>query len=238
MYKIILPNFEGPFDLLIYFIKRDELNIYDIPIARITNEFLNYIKLMEQYEIEIAGEFIVMAANLLRIKTQMLLPSQVDEDGMPQEDPRQELIQNILEYRQFKEQSEVFRSLYRENAGRLYRKNFDADLDKAKIHSRFKNATLLNLLRAFAIAINRNIEQEYHIVQYEQVTLEERIADIRNILTVKKRFTFSELVSKQNTRHSVIVFFLAILELLKQGDIFIVQEESFSELIIAESINK
>ncbi|MCL5991067.1 MAG: segregation/condensation protein A, partial [Bacteroidetes bacterium] len=103
MYKLKLPNFEGPFDLLLYFIKKDEINIYDIPIARITEEFLKYIRLMSLFDLELAGEFLVMAANLMYIKSQLLLPRESSGDGVDIEDPRTLLVQRLIEYKQIKE---------------------------------------------------------------------------------------------------------------------------------------
>ncbi|MFP4528160.1 MAG: segregation and condensation protein A, partial [Candidatus Kapaibacterium sp.] len=127
MYNIKLPNFEGPFDLLLYFIKRDEINIYDIPIARITEEFLNYIRLMKIFDLELAGEFVLMAANLMYIKTQMLLPRYKDEEGEEIEDPRTQLVQRLLEYKQFKEASGEMAEMAEEQRYVYYREVFEAD---------------------------------------------------------------------------------------------------------------
>jgi segregation and condensation protein A len=234
MYKIILPNFEGPFDLLLYFIKRDELNIYDIPISKIAFEFLNYIKLMNLLDIELAGEFVVMAANLVYIKTQMLLPRQKNEDGTFEEDPRKQLVQNILEYMQFKEVAKEFSIAANANKFVLYRGNFAAELANLNMNATYKNATLFDLLKAFGNALNRNSPQKnVHIVEMFNVTIEEKLAEIYQKLTTKKRFTFSEFVKNQPKQH-IIVAFLAMLELMKAGKIFISQEESFSDIIISE----
>ncbi|MFM8179210.1 MAG: segregation and condensation protein A, partial [Candidatus Kapaibacterium sp.] len=109
-YTVKLPNFEGPLDLLLFFIKRDELDIYDIPIGKITREFLEYIRLMQLFDLELAGEFLVMASSLMQIKVRMLLPKEVDEKGeeVPGDDPRAELVQQLLQYSQYKEVSREF----------------------------------------------------------------------------------------------------------------------------------
>jgi len=233
MYKIILPNFEGPFDLLLYFIKRDELNIYDIPISKITLEFLNYIKLMNFFDIELAGEFVVMAANLMYIKTKMLLPKQINEDGNV-EDPREQLIQNLLEYKQFKNAAEKLSILAEANKYYLYRNNFTAEILQANHNVTYKNATLYDLLIAFGTAINRNTEKEsVHTVEMHTVSVKDKMIEITDKLSYDKRFTFSELV-KNHSRNHIIVFFLAILELMKLGKLFIRQESSFSDFIISE----
>ena len=235
MYKIKLPNFEGPFDLLLYFIKRDELNIYDIPISKITFEFLNYIKLMNLFDIELAGEFVVMAANLMYIKTQMLLPRQVNADGTVDEDPRKQLVQNILEYMQFKESAKNLSFLANENKYLLYRENFDAELTQVNLSALYKNATLYDLMKAYGTAINRKvIKPNPHIVEMFSVTVEEKLAEIKQKLISNKRFTFSQLIENQ-TRQHIIVSFLAILELMKIGEIFITQESPFSDFIISET---
>lgn len=235
MYKIVLPNFEGPFDLLLYFIKRDELNIYDIPISKITLEFLNYIKLMTLFDIELAGEFVVMAANLIYIKTQMLLPRQKNEDGILDEDPRKQLVQNILEYMQFKEAAKELSARANANKFALCRENFTAEFAQMNMNATFRNATLYDLLKAFGTALKRRttIEQNVHIVEMFNVTVEEKLEEIQTKLVKTKRFLFSELVKNQS-RQNIIVSFLAILELIKAGKIFISQEDNFSEITISE----
>jgi len=238
MYKIILPNFEGPFDLLLYFIKRDELNIYDIPISKITFEFLNYIKLMNLFDIELAGEFVVMAANLMYIKTQMLLPRQVNADGTIEEDPRKQLVQNILEYMQFKEAARNLSFFANENKFLLCRENFDAELAQVNLSAIYKNATLYDLMKAYGTAINRAVvKPKVHIVEMFNITVEEKLAEIKQKLVMNKRFTFSQLVEKQ-TRQHIIVAFLAVLELMKIGEIFITQETPFSDFTISENPEK
>ena len=233
MYKIILPNFEGPFDLLLYFIKRDELNIYDIPISKITLEFLNYIRLMNYFDIELAGEFVLMAANLMFIKTKMLLPRQLNEDGIL-EDPRTQLIQNILEYKQFKDISDKLSILADANKYHLYRLNFDAELSFANQSATYKNATLYDLLIAYGTALNRNAaKQDVHIIDIFNISVEDKINEITERLTYSKRFTFLDLIKNQTKNH-IIVSFLAVLELMKLGKLFITQNEPFADFIISE----
>ncbi len=232
MYKIILPNFQGPFDLLLYFIKRDELNIYDIPISKITNEFLNYIKIMTHFDLDLAGEFVVMAANLMYIKTQMLLPRQTSETGEEIEDPRKQLVQNILEYMQFKEASKILGTLANDCKFFLYKKNLTAEYAQANINSAYKNATLFDLLKAFGSSLNRNISvKPTHVVEVFNISVDEKKAMILEALATKKRITFFELVKEQNRKH-IIVTFLAILEMMKQKQIFISQEEAFADINI------
>ena len=234
MYKIILPNFEGPFDLLLYFIKRDEINIYDIPIAKLADEFLNYIKLASHFNLELAGEFIVMASNLMYIKSQMLLPYKQEQDGVEIEEPRAQLVQNILEYLQYKEVAKDLLNLYSKQEFMLCRGNFSAEYANANFSAIYKNANLIDLLKAFAKAINRNLEPtNVHVVEMISITVEEKKQLILDNLQAKKRLTFFELVKSQTKQH-IVVTFLAMLELMKLKVIFVTQDKIFEDIIIAE----
>ena len=238
MYKIILPNFQGPFDLLLYFIKRSELNIYDIPIAKLADEFLNYIKFMKHFDIEVAGEFIVMAANLIYIKTQMLLPRQKSDDGEELEDPREQLVQNILEYVQFKEAAKNLNTMVNQRKFMLNRGNLSAEYVQANIDIVYKNSTLFDILKSFARAIQRNLykEENVHVIEIESVNIEEKKVLIKKLIQDKKRITFNEITKNISKLH-IVVTFLAMLELMKNGFIFITQEDIFGDIIISEVSN-
>ncbi|MDT3741289.1 MAG: segregation/condensation protein A [Candidatus Kapabacteria bacterium] len=232
MYKIVLSNFEGPFDLLLYFIKRDELNIYDIPISRITEEFLNYIKMMKYFDLELAGEFILMASTLMYIKAQMLLPRPKSDDDSEIEDPRTGLVRKLLEYKLFKDAAQDLGTLAESQKYVYYRNLFDSDRDLMESSASYKNANLFDLINALNNVLNKNIQiQPSHIVQLEQITVEEKIDMILDILKRSKRISFYEL-TKKITRPHIIVTFLAILELLKYQKIWIHQEENFVDIII------
>lgn len=235
MYKIKLPNFEGPFDLLLYFIQRDELNIYDIPIAKITEEFFTYIKIMQQFDIELAGEFIVMASHLMYIKTQMLLPRpKTNEDGEEIEDPRTQLVERLLEYKQIKEASEEISEMHSNNKYTFYRRLFEADLEEAKSQADYKNASLFDLIKAFNRVIDRSKEKNLrHVVDVEPITIEEKSNEILSRLNKKKRISFFSLC-ENIIKIEVIVTFLSLLELIKQKRIFIMQKENFDDIIIAQ----
>ena len=238
MYKIILPNFQGPFDLLLYFIKRSELNIYDIPIAKLADEFLNYIKFMKHFDIEVAGEFIVMAANLIYIKTQMLLPRQKSDDGEELEDPREQLVQNILEYVQFKEAAKNLNTMVNQRKFMLNRGNLSAEYVQANIDIVYKNSTLFDILKSFARAIQRNLykEENVHVIEIESVNIEEKKVLIKKLIQDKKRITFNEITKNISKLH-IVVTFLAMLDLMKNGFIFITQEDIFGDIIISEVSN-
>lgn len=236
MYKIRLPNFEGPFDLLLYFIKRDELNIYDIPIARITEEYLKYIRVMRYLDLELAGEFLVMVATLMYIKTQMLLPKAVIGEDGEAEDPRTILVQRLIEYKQFKEASMQLEKCA-DNQKYVYYKNLfspDSLTDVQDDNVFYDNSTLFDLLRAFKKAMDRSDGRiNEHIVNILPVTVEEKISYVMQKLKLNKRIRFFDLVNGEN-RLNIIVTFLALLEMIKIRLIIILQDDLFDDIVITE----
>lgn len=237
MYKIRLPNFEGPFDLLLYFIKRDEVNIYDIPIAKITKEFLNYIRLIQIFDLELAGEFILMASDLMYIKAQMLLPRPVNEDGEEIDDPRTNLVRRLLEYKQIKDGATEIKALEEEQKYTYYRELFQADMRFAEETENYKNTNLFDLLKAFKKAIERgNYVEVNHHINFEPISIEDKSELILTKLKAKARLSFFE-ITKGLSRQHIVVTFLAILEMLKSKKIFIIQKENFDDIIISQAIN-
>jgi segregation and condensation protein A len=234
MYKLILPNFEGPFDLLLYFIKKDEINIYDIPIARITEEFLKYIRLMRLFDLELAGEFLVMAANLMYIKSQLLLPREPGGDGVDVEDPRTLLVQRLIEYKQIKEAARDL-SLMAENSRYYYYRRLFQDFmqGNAADDNVYKNATLFDLIRAFKKAIERTkLNNQHHLVELISISVEEKIAYILDKLKIRKRMNFMQLVEDGSHPH-IVATFLAVLELTKSQKIVVRQPAIFDEIVIS-----
>lgn len=234
MYRIKLPNFEGPFDLLLYFIKRDELNIYDIPIAKITAEFLKYIRLMKYFDLELAGEFLLMAATLMYIKAQMLLPRDEEESTTDAEDPRTQLVQQLLEYKLFKAAGNNLGRLANQSRYVFYRKLFEADyrLSDELNESKYKNATTFDLINV----LNRLLERvenanKNHIVQPLPIKIEDKITLIKEHLSKKRKLSFFNLTLGQDRNH-IVATFLAILELVKESLVFVKQNELFDDIII------
>jgi segregation and condensation protein A len=248
-YKIRLPLFEGPLDLLLFFIKRDELDIYNIPIHHITTEFLGYIKLMQALDLEVAGEFIVVAAELCQIKAKMLLPRDERPAGeVEEDDPRAELIRRLLEYRRFKEMSEKLYSMSEEARKLFYRKYFDADentyVDPDVEENALKNVTLFHLLNAYKKAMERApLIKRTHDVEMIPVTVEEQCEFILDSLSMKGEMSFIELftgfISSEpleelptSVRLRIVVSFIAVLELVKSNMIALRQHESFDDIIL------
>ena len=243
MYKLKLQNFEGPLDLLLYFIKRDELNIYDIPIAGITAEFLKYIRLMKEFDLELAGEFIVMAATLMFIKAQMLLPKdhgEGDDEDAEMEDPRTQLVAQLLEYKRFKEAAADLRELDDSQRWTYYRQLFSQEKTIAanaatngQNAANFSNATMLDLMYAVERVLRRKSAEEdnRHTVKIFPVTVEEKSHLLLNDLAKSKRLMFSAYVA-ECSRAVVVVTFLAILELLRKRLIFVIQNSIADDIII------
>lgn len=227
-YKIKIPLFEGPFDLLLFFIERDEIDIKDIPIATITKDFLDYIENLESMNIEVASEFIVVAATLMRIKSKMLLPRlMMDEDGN-ELDPRDELVKHLLEYKKFKSVIEDFKSFekYRNEKhirGNLY-KEIKSIASKSNIEIEMQDVNLYKLLTVFNNAINKlnhekNIKS-HEIMQYPY-TIEKQKKYILNLIKSKSKIAFSDLIDENPLKILIIYNFLAILDLIQNSKVFI-----------------
>ena len=235
MYKIRLPNFEGPFDLLLYFIKRDEINIYDIPIARITEEFLKYIKIMQLFDLELAGEFILMASTLMYIKTQMLLPKPDFSSEGEIEDPRTQLVQRLIEYKQFKQASEELGSIFEEQRFVYYRQMFVTDnkLAQESISDDQITASLFDLMNAFRRAMEKaSAKPKEHLVSLIPFSMEEKSAQILDTLSKRKKVSFFEL-TKNELKINIVVTFLALLDLIRKRTIIIVQNLMFDDIDIS-----
>jgi segregation and condensation protein A len=230
MYKIKLPNFEGPFDLLLYFIKKEEVNIYDIPIAKIAEEFLSYIRLMQYFDLELASEFIYMAANLMYIKSQMLLPRQVEAGSEDIDDPRKQLIQRLLEYQQIKDGAKNIGEFYENQKYTYYRSLFEADHDEYE-EDTYKNTTIFDLMNAFKKAIEKAKSDIPHTVEMNTLTVEDKMSALMEIVRKKKKITFYHFVKDTDTIN-IVTTFLAILNLLKDNMIFIRQSKEFGDIVI------
>jgi len=219
-YQIKLPQFEGPFDLLLFFIQRDELDIYDIPISKITKDFLDYIKLMESLNVDLASEFIFVAATLMRIKSRLLLPrKEVDEEGN-EIDPREELVQRLLEYKKYKSVLDEMRDFEEDRSQKFPRGNVVDELKgiatKALVDVELESLTLFKLLRSFESTINNFEERSkktVHKVYRYPFTVRSVKELLLNELKIGEQTTFKSIFSDCQNRVHAIVTFLAVLEL-------------------------
>ncbi|NOX38593.1 MAG: segregation/condensation protein A [Calditrichaeota bacterium] len=232
MYKIKLPVFEGPFDLLLYLIKKNEIDIYDIPIAEITRQYLEYIELMQMLDLEIAGEFIEMVATLMLIKTRMLLPAPPGEEESEPEDPRQALVEQLLEYKRFKEAAEHLRAREELHAREFPRdvRHLKQQFESASEPEPLMDATLFDLLTAMKRALDNMPKVTIHHVQTIKVTLEDQVEFILKKLEGKAYLLFDELVAPIREKIRLIVTFMALLDLMRLGMIRAKQTEIFGEI--------
>lgn len=239
-FEIKLPLFEGPFDLLLFFIERDELDIYDIPISKITDDFLDYMKHLETLNIEVASEFILVAASLMRIKAKMLLPRpQLDEEGN-EIDPRDELVKHLLEYKKYKSVISELSSLEGDRLLKEKRGNVVKEIkslsEVTNVEAELQNIDLYKLLRVFQKVMNRyEFEQNkptHQIVQYP-FTVEGQKTYLIGQLLKKTRLSFVDVIDSNPSKIAVIFNFLAILELLQLSKITINVGIGFNNFWIA-----
>ncbi|MFT4968554.1 MAG: segregation and condensation protein A [Chitinophagales bacterium] len=223
IYKIKLPQFEGPFDLLLFFIERDELNIYDIPIAKITDEFLSYTHQLDELNIEVASEFILVAATLMRIKAKTLLPrKELDADGN-EIDPREELVQRLIEYKQFKDVTLVLRDLEADRLLRSKRGNTKFEVKHiAELYSteaELENLELYQLMKAFKRVVSKMEEREsrpVHTVVKYHFTIRDQKAYLLQSFKKKDKIAFEEAFAHLDNRVHAVFTFLAMLELIQE----------------------
>ena len=222
-YQIKLPQFEGPFDLLLFFIERDELDIYNIPIATITKEFLAYVHAIEILNIELASEFILFASTLMRIKARMLLPRREKDAQGNEIDPRQELVDKILEYKRFKEASELMTAMEADRLMQQKRGNISAEMqtlgESYAEGTEIQNVTMYKLLQAYERVIkrfnDRNLKPQHVVVKYNY-SMEGQRAFLLDHLKEQKRIPFEMLFESCQNRIHAIFTFLAMLELIQQ----------------------
>ncbi len=215
-YRVKLSEFEGPLDLLLFFIKRDELDIYDIPISRITKEFLEYLHYMQELDLKIAGDFIVMAAELMQIKVRMLLPKAPGEEE--EVDPRAELVRRLLEYKRFKEASAVLQKLEEEQLKLHYRQGFHSDPKKVTLEDQeesLKNITMFNLISAFRKVLDSAPKRIYHDIELLNVSIDEQMSYIADLMRIREEVGFFEMVSHMNEKIRIIVTIIAMLEMVR-----------------------
>lgn len=228
MYRVQLNNFEGPLDLLLFFIKRDELDIYDIPISYITKQYLEYIHVMEELDLDVASEFILMASMLMSIKAKMMLPREdSDDEELDETDPRYELVQRLLEYKRYKEMSEKMADMDEETRKQYMRGYPEADnVDKQATGEALQDVTMFDLIAAFKKVL-QDIERKniVHHVEKVSTTVEEQAEFVLNKLQENGRQTFMEICSELKNKIYVVVTFLAVLEMIKEQQINLFLEE-------------
>ena len=222
-FAVKLPQFEGPFDLLLFFIERDELDIHDIPIARITDDFLNYIHQMVSLNIELASEFIFVAATLMRIKAKMLLPRYEAESGENEIDHKEELIRKLIEYKKFKEVCEEIKPLEDERFKQEKRGNIAYDLEQAEKVAmpgeELTDVSLYKLMMVYDRMMKRyanRAEEVTHTVEQYPYTIEKQKKAIDDLLRINKMMDFKAIAQNSDNKVHFVYNFLAVLEMLQQ----------------------
>jgi len=233
--EVFLEAFEGPLDLLLYLIRRQNIDILDIPIVEITRQYVKYIELMKELQFELAGEYLLMAATLAEIKSRMLLPRSGEEDDDEEADPRAELVRRLLEYERFKQAAEDLDSLER-----LERDNVVARADASDMprSTKLPDITLKEMLLAFQEALQRSEMFAHHHIRREPLSVRERMSQVLVSLEGERYLDFAELFDPSEGRVGVTVTFLAILELMKESLIDVVQAEPYGPIHVRAAQSK
>ncbi len=230
-YRVQIEEFEGPLDLLLHLIKKNEVDIYNIPIAAITRQYLDYMEIMKELNLDIAGEFLVMAATLLQIKSRMLLPATPEEDGEAEvEDPRAELVRRLLEYQRYRDASQLLNC--RNLLGReVFARKFDSpELDELAPVEEPADVELFELIEAFQKVLARVSVDTFHDVVADGISIADRIGEVLSVLHAEKTVCFDSLFNTGMTRDLLIVTFLSVLELCKLKLIKVVQTDSMGSI--------
>jgi len=234
-YKVKLELFEGPLDLLLYLVKKDHLNIYDIPITQVTDQYMKYLELMQLLDLNIAGEFLVMASKLLQIKSKMLLPIEEIQAQEQEEDPREELVKKLLEYEKFKQIAEELRQREIKQQEVFKRPKTEINFDVPAGSEGYFEASIFDLINAFSKALEDVPKDLFYEVIKDEFTIEEKVHQILHLLLVESSVKISELFGKTKSKLEVIVTFLATLELIRMKEIIALQKNMFEEIEISRN---
>lgn len=227
-YQVELEIFEGPLDLLLHLIKEQELDIYDIPIARITDQYLRYLQMMKNLNINVAGEFLVMAATLIFIKSRMLLPPEPVEEGEEDEDPRQELVNQLLEHEKFKKAASLLhdRQVVALSIWPRGENEFEEEEKEAV------SVNVFDLIQAFHRIVERYQEHIVMEVEHETVSLEQKLSELRSLLALQREVFFSTFLKRTISRLHLVVTFFALLEMARLGEVRLLQSMTFEDIRI------
>ncbi len=231
MYRIDLEMFEGPLDLMLFLIKKDEINIYDIPIAKITKDFLQYVELAKEMKLSKAGDFVLMAATLMKIKVRMLLPVE-ESDNENIEDPRTDLVNMLLEYKRFKEISQELEEKEKLQGQHYYRIPLESGNVDITASESLEDVQMYDLMVTFRYLLQNYEEPLSHNVYLEKVSIADQMIFLKQKLMLSKTVKFSELIPLLQSRLVLVITFLAILDLVKGNQIKIKQSQLFDELLV------
>lgn len=238
-YNIKLNVFEGPFDLLVYLIEKAQMDIYDIQISEITQQYIDYMEMMKKFNLEVAAEFLVLAATLIEIKSRMLLPNKEAalNENIEEIDPRTELVQKILEYKKFKNAAEELKER-EEIASHIYFK-VKEDIGYQNGNSEYIDLDLDQFIQAFNLFLKKkkkifDIQKKYLEVESEKISIEDKIKQIKNYFKHNEKVDFENLISDQFDKYEIITTFMALLELIKQRIIIAQQHIIFGSIVLTK----
>jgi segregation and condensation protein A len=229
--KITLGEFAGPLDLLLYLIKKEQANIFDIPVAKITNQYVLYIKLMKKLDIAVAADFLVMAATLIEIKSQMLLPREPSEEaGDEIEDPRQELVDRLLEYEKYKSAAQMLYERTTVEQAIFQRGKIDTDENNAEI-----NATVFDLLSVFQKIVARHKDEVQMEIHREEISLADMMKNLKRRLFEFKELSVLAFFEEMHTKRELVTAFVAVLEIARTEGVRLTQSATFADIILRTS---
>ena len=226
--KLKLGEFAGPLDLLLYLIKQEQANIFDIPIARITDEYLKYIRLMKTLDISVAGDFLVMAATLIEIKSKMLLPKEIsDEAEEEMEDPREALVRQLLEHQKFKNAAQMLYERTTVEQAVFPRGRIESDENNSET-----NATVFDLLTVFQKILARHKEEIQMEIEREEISLADMLKNLKKRIFENKSLSLLKFFEEMHTRRELVTAFIAVLEIVRTESVKLMQETTFGDIIL------
>ena len=227
--KIKLGEFAGPLDLLLYLIRQEQANIFDIPIAKITDEYLTYIRMMKRLDIAVAADFLVMAAQLIEIKSRMLLPRDpsANEEELDEDDPRRELVDRLLEYEKFKAAAEMLYEKTTIEQAVFARGKIESDENNAEI-----SATVFDLLTVFEKVLTRRKEEVKMEIHREEISLADMIKNLRTRIFAAGELNIREFFETLETRRELVTAFVAVLEIVRTESVKLIQRKTFADIIL------
>jgi segregation and condensation protein A len=226
--KLVLGEFAGPLDLLLYLIRQEQVSIYDIPIARITDEYLRYLRLMQGMDITVASDFLVMAATLIEIKSRMLLPRDpaTSEEELQEDDPRRELVERLLEHQKFKAAAEMLWSRATVEQAVYTRAALETDKDNPEV-----SAGAFDLLRVFQMILARKKQEVLMEIEREEISMAEMLERLRNMVFSAGELNMREFFERTESRRELVLAFLSVLELVRTTEVRLFQSRTFGDII-------
>jgi segregation and condensation protein A len=223
--KIVMGEFDGPLDLLLHLIRQEQVNIYDIPVARIADEYLRYLQLMQELDIAVAGDFLVMAATLIELKTRMLLPRDPFAPPEEQEDPRQDLVDQLLEYQKYKAAAQMLWSRATVERAVFKRAEIETDKNNPEVA-----VGLFDLLKVFQEILARHKEEVLLEIEREEISMAEMLERLRNMVMSTGELNLRVFFERARSRRELVVAFLSVLELVRTTEIRLIQEQTFGDI--------